>query len=126
MKARVFVDTLGTFGETIKSGLGLRTRGAFHPKQGKWENSTEKKNECFVQNIHFSRGGEDVKVKRRTRLFTTLDLLPTVLCEGRGRQQVLQDLAILLKGTLHLLPGHELTHLFGQFPEFLKQDRAFS
>lgn len=55
----------------------------------------------------------------------TLDLLPTVLGEGRRRQQVLQNLAILLKGTLHLLPGHELTHLFGQFPEFLKQNTSF-
>lgn len=52
------------------------------------------------------------------------DWLPTVLGEGRRRQQVLQNLAILLKRTLHLLPGHELTHLFGQFPEFLKENTA--
>lgn len=46
--------------------------------------------------------------------------LHTIFGEGWSGQQVLQDLAILLKRTLHFLPGHELTHLFGQFPEFLK------
>lgn len=45
----------------------------------------------------------------------------TIFSESRGRQQVLQDLAILLKRTLDFLPGHELAHLLGQFPEFLKQ-----
>lgn len=50
--------------------------------------------------------------------------LPTVFGEGRRRQQVLQNLAVLLKRTLHLLPGHELAHLFGQFPEFLKENNS--
>ncbi len=46
----------------------------------------------------------------------------TIFSECWSSQQVLQDLAILLEWTLHLLPGHELTHLFGEFPEFLKQN----
>lgn len=45
----------------------------------------------------------------------------TVFGEYRSGQQVLKDLAIFLKRTLHFLPGHELTHLFGELPEFLKQ-----
>lgn len=44
----------------------------------------------------------------------------TVLCERWRRQQVLQDLAVLLERALHFLPGHEFTHLLGEFPEFLK------
>lgn len=45
----------------------------------------------------------------------------TILSERRRRQQVLQDLAVLLEGTLHFLPGHEFAHLLGEFPEFLKR-----
>lgn len=33
---------------------------------------------------------------------------------------MLQDLAVLLEWALYFLPGHEFTHLLGQFPEFLK------
>lgn len=44
----------------------------------------------------------------------------TVLSERWSRQQVLQDLAVLLKRALHFLPSHEFTHLLGEFPEFLK------
>lgn len=47
----------------------------------------------------------------------------TVLSECWSRQQVLQDLAVLLERALHLLPGHEFTHLLGEFPEFLKSNQ---
>lgn len=47
----------------------------------------------------------------------------TVLGEGWSRQQVLQDLAVLLERALHFLPGHEFTHLLGEFPEFLKPNQ---
>lgn len=47
----------------------------------------------------------------------------TVLGERWSRQQVLQDLAVLLERTLHFPPGHEITHLLGEFPEFLKPNQ---
>lgn len=47
----------------------------------------------------------------------------TILGERWSRQQVLQDLAVLLERTLHFLPGHEFTHLLGEFPEFLKANQ---
>lgn len=39
-------------------------------------------------------------------------------------EQILQDLPVPLKWTFHLFPRHEFTHLFGQFPKFLKVDVA--
>lgn len=45
-------------------------------------------------------------------------MLTILAKDGRG-EEVLQNLAVLLKRTFHFLPGHELVHLLGQLPEFL-------
>lgn len=50
--------------------------------------------------------------------------LPTVLAEDGDRKQVLQDLPVPLKRTLHLFPRHELAHLLGQFPKFLEKNKT--
>ena len=43
----------------------------------------------------------------------------TVLAEDGGSVQVVGDAEVLLKGTLHLFPGDELSYLLGQLQEFL-------
>lgn len=47
-----------------------------------------------------------------------------IFTEDWYREQILQDLPVPLKWALDLLPCHEFTHLFGQFPKFLKVDMA--
>ena len=44
----------------------------------------------------------------------------TVLAEDRCGEQILEDLTVLLKRTLHLLPNHELADPLRHLPEFLK------
>lgn len=43
----------------------------------------------------------------------------TILAKDGSGEEVLQNLAVLLKRTFHFLPGHKLVHLLGQLPEFL-------
>lgn len=45
--------------------------------------------------------------------------LLTILAKDGSGEEVLLNLAVLLKRALHFLPGHELVHLLGQVPEFL-------
>lgn len=46
----------------------------------------------------------------------------TVLAEDGSSVEVVQDGAILLKWTLHLLPCHELPNLSSQLYKFLKME----
>lgn len=47
--------------------------------------------------------------------------LLTIITEDWDSEQILQNLPIPFKWTLHLLPRHKFTDLFCQFPEFLPE-----